>query len=548
MSESAEEPQLQPDMPDTAAKELVPQPEEPGPSAEAEEQVVASASGGSKAEGAEEAAAEPEVAGELAPPTAEDAAPAAEPEPEQPEQQQPAVISSSARWASGLGASGRSAAGHANADFARVPSTTSSARGAEQTDPYNNAASTMDDAAPQADDPALTAFRSPRMVMDTLAVLRAATEDDVVAQVPRYAAPSIASSLPSYRNGEQDFIFRTFAVGNYDMLRHLPATIREQQVHASRTARQDATRTFLLPGLLGTQLRHRNNPDNQQGLFSTFEYIPSKYSLAAEIAAKERVASEATRLAVGKGKEFTPTIASRMHKNEDFEPGRGFIYLSGPEEDTQDMQLSHRSHHAAAHVNPAFVPAGGPKLAAEVPTRLMATTMMKRLKRTLEADWEGAVISIFENEHDCWVVCFQEATVDSLEGLAAYMNVFIRSNPLATELKLNKVVEFWGNTPGDGCAYYVMRPPWVANDRLQTFFTLHPEEKDYRTSFPIVLFAQQRAARNKDSSDGTQQQQLAADAELRLGGQQLSLKSLHSIPSGGGAGSSTLPSARSAGR
>ena len=44
----------------------------------------------------------------------------------------------------------------------------------------------------------------------------------------------------------------------------------------TRTARQDATRTFLLPGLLGTQLRHRNNPENQQGLFSTFEYIPSK--------------------------------------------------------------------------------------------------------------------------------------------------------------------------------------------------------------------------------------------------------------------------------
>ena len=29
--------------------------------------------------------------------------------------------------------------------------------------------------------------------------------------------------------------------------------------------------------------------------------------------------------------------------------------------------------------------------------------------------------------------------MDSLEGLAAYMNVFIRSNPLATEFKLNRV-------------------------------------------------------------------------------------------------------------
>ncbi|KAG2440186.1 hypothetical protein HXX76_004299 [Chlamydomonas incerta] len=542
---SADEPQQQPDLAESAEGALAQQPEEPEPTADGEEQLAASASG-REPEGAEEAVAEPELAGELAPPSAvddrpiEDAGPPAEPE---AEQQQPPLLSSSARWDSGLGASSRGA-GHvqdANAAFARIPSAASSARGTEQA---QHTAPANEDAAQQAGEPALMDHHSRNLVLDTLTALRAATEDDVVAQVPRYAAPSIASSLPSYRNGEQEFIFRTFAVGNYDMLRHLPATIREQQVHATRNARQDATRTFLLPGLLGTQLRHRNNPENQQGLFSTFEYIPSKYSLAADIAAKERVAAEATRLTVGKGKEFAPTIAPRMTKNEDFEPGRGYVYLSGPEEDTQDMLLSQRSHHAAAYVNSAFVPAGGQKLVAEVPTRLMATTMMKRLKRTLEADWEGAVISIFENEHDCWVICFQEASVDSLEGLAAYMNVFIRSNPLATEFKLNKVVEFWGNTPGDGCAYYVVRPPWVANDRLQTFFKLHPEEKDYRTSFPIVLFEQQRAARNKDTSDGEQQQQAEAEARRMAG--QLSIKSLQSLPSGGGAGSSALPSARSA--
>eukprot|EP00198_Chlamydomonas_reinhardtii_P008216 XP_001697553.1 predicted protein [Chlamydomonas reinhardtii] len=485
MSESAEEPQQQPDMAELATDERVQQPEEAKPPAEREEQVAASASGREPEGAAEAAAAEPELAGELAPPVedgpTEDAAPSAEQTAEQPEQQQPAISRGSARWDSGLGASSREHVQDANADFVRVPSVASSAHGTEQAPMYQENTSAKDDAA-QAGDPALAGHHSRNLIMDTLTALRAATEDDVVAQVPRYAAPSIASSLPSYRNGEQEFIFRTFAVGNYDMLRHLPATIREQQVHVTRTARQDATRTFLLPGLLGTQLRHRNNPENQQGLFSTFEYIPSKYSLAADIAAKERVAAEATRLAVGKGKEFAPAIAPRMHKNE-------LQRMHAP--------ATRRSHHAAAHVNPSFVPAGGQKLGAEVPTRLMATTMMKRLKRTLEADWEGAVISIFENEHDCWVVCFQEASVDSLEGLAAYMNVFIRSNPLATEFKLNRVVEFWGNTPGDGCAYYVVRPPWVANDRLQTFFTLHPEEKDYRTSFPVVLFEQQRAARNK---------------------------------------------------
>ena len=49
---------------------------------------------------------------------------------------------------------------------------------------------------------------------------------------------------------------------------------------------------------------------------NTHDLTLCRYSLAADIAAKERVAAEATRLAVGKGKEFAPAIAPRMHKNE----------------------------------------------------------------------------------------------------------------------------------------------------------------------------------------------------------------------------------------
>ena len=60
--------------------------------------------------------------------------------------------------------------------------------------------------------------------------LTALAANDVVAHVPRYAAPNIAATLPSYRNGEQEFIHRTFHVGNYDQIRHLPVTLKEHQV------------------------------------------------------------------------------------------------------------------------------------------------------------------------------------------------------------------------------------------------------------------------------------------------------------------------------
>jgi hypothetical protein len=54
-------------------------------------------------------------------------------------------------------------------------------------------------------------------------------------------------------------------------------------------------------------------------------------------------------------------------------------------------------------------------------------------------DWEGADVSIFENDQDCWVIRIGTATVDSLQGLAAYMNVLARCNPRVTEFGLTKV-------------------------------------------------------------------------------------------------------------
>jgi len=44
-----------------------------------------------------------------------------------------------------------------------------------------------------------------------------------------------------------------------------------------------------------------------------------------------------------------------------------------------------------------------------------------------------------------------------------------------------QVVEHWDIFPGDGCAYYTVRPPWVAQPKVEAFFTLHPEERDLQT-------------------------------------------------------------------
>ncbi len=63
-----------------------------------------------------------------------------------------------------------------------------------------------------------------------------------------------------------------------------------------------------------------------------------------------------------------------------------------------------------------------------------------RLPAHSPQDWESAVVSIFENHQDCWVIRIEAASVDSLTGLLAYMNVGVRrarGKPLDTKNTLN---------------------------------------------------------------------------------------------------------------
>ncbi len=47
--------------------------------------------------------------------------------------------------------------------------------------------------------------------------------------------------------------------------------------------------------------------------------------------------------------------------------------------------------------------------------------------------------------------------------------------------------------PGDGSVYYVLKPPWIHLDNLQTFYTLHPEERHYTGAVQATLVAEAKA-------------------------------------------------------
>lgn len=61
--------------------------------------------------------------------------------------------------------------------------------------------------------------------------------------------------------------------------------------------------------------------------------------------------------------------------------------------------------------------------------------------------------------------------------------------------------------PDDGYVYYVVQPPWVCLDKLQTFYTLRPEEQDWRTSHMQVRAPcppVQASRRERDAPTGSQ--------------------------------------------
>lgn len=338
-------------------------------------------------------------------------------------------------------------------------------------------------------------------------------DDGIVGHISGYAMPNISSMLPNYSNSEQEFIFRTFNVGNYDLLKHLPDGIKEQQVMAVRTARMAATRRFLMPAL--SQPLIRSKPSNQQDLFSTFDYIPSRFSLADELASKERVESEAKRMAVG-GREFIPSGNVSLPKYKDNAENSTFPFVGGSYEGADDARLAQTClDRGGVIVDKPWVHSGTDKL-GDQPTKMAAWQMMSDVRKWIAKDWEEVDVTIFENDHDCWVVRIPLDKVDSEQGLLAYMNVFIRCNELVNSYKIHKVVDFWGTTPGDGSMYFVFRPPWVKPDRIATYYALFPEEKNWQTTAAVQDLDRTRSPKKESDFPAHQAATSALSYSTRL--------------------------------
>eukprot|EP00854_Cymbomonas_tetramitiformis_P008355 gene8355-9931_t len=211
--------------------------------------------------------------------------------------------------------------------------------------------------------------------------------------------PNITSILPEYTNAEQDNIMRAFGNANYDAISKLPPHLRTHEINKMRAQIMDQARQPNAPPAGKATSAH--------GLFQEFEYIPSRHSLADEIASQERLYNEQKRLEVGAGKEFAPAGNHHKGKHQDgFVEGAGQPYSVDPYEAGQDLILRNKYWEDSQILAGPFIPAGGDKAISGPPTRLHTRDMINNLTRVIKEDWEYVDISVYANEDDNWVFRF----------------------------------------------------------------------------------------------------------------------------------------------
>uniref|UniRef100_A0A7S2IBN6 Uncharacterized protein n=1 Tax=Haptolina brevifila TaxID=156173 RepID=A0A7S2IBN6_9EUKA len=315
--------------------------------------------------------------------------------------------------------------------------------------------------------------------------------------LPHYALPNFSVVLPTYSNNEADVITQAFRIGNYVSLSAMPNSIKPGQVSRSRFQkildnRQPAEDWNVS---LGAPYKAKAKT------FSEFEYISSPFSLADDLAKEERERSQKATADAG---HTTPWVMSDTQiklKYEDganpgwpgnpgFQPNpaysfNAYISTADPYERADDQSLRFKWLQDAQILSGPFRPSGRVKgqtgqASSELPTRSTLPQMVAELREAIEADWGEYAFLVCSTDDEHVVVRFELSTLDSEPGLGAYMNVFARSHHVVSKFMLRKVVEDWNVTPGDDHVYFTFRPPWVTSRITDTFFSLHPEQRNYQ--------------------------------------------------------------------
>jgi len=295
--------------------------------------------------------------------------------------------------------------------------------------------------------------------------------------LPHYALPNFSVVLPTFSNHEPDVSTQAVRIGNYVSLSDLPNGIKPGTVSRGRFQkildnREPATEAAA-------------NYKAKPKYFSEFEYLPSPFSMADDLAKNERLKHEASVRDAGHTMTFRMSDNAIKQKHDDAFFNERTTGSADPYERADDQSLRFKWLQDAQILAGPFRPSGRVKgqtgqAATEMPTRAGMPYMVDRVREAIEEDWSEYAFLVCSTDDEHLVVRFELSTLDSEPGLVAYMNMFARSSHVVNMLMLRKVVEDWNVTPGDGHLYFTFRPPWVAARVADTFYALHPEQRVFQ--------------------------------------------------------------------
>lgn len=212
--------------------------------------------------------------------------------------------------------------------------------------------------------------------------------------LPHYALPNFSVVLPDYANNEADVIRSAFNTANFRSIADLPDTVRNGAVNRSRFEKMTANRqspldgTALAPGsetALFGQLRRLPDKTNKPKYFMEFEYMPSPYSLAEELAKESRIHNEQLVANAGHQGPFRPADSRARHMHEDV-AGNFAEYVIDPFECASDQVLRQKWLMDADVLAAPFKPAGrvrgfNNETAMEVPGKAQLPGACARLQQ-----------------------------------------------------------------------------------------------------------------------------------------------------------------------
>jgi hypothetical protein len=131
-------------------------------------------------------------------------------------------------------------------------------------------------------------------------------------------------------------------------------------------------------------------------------------------------------------------------------------------------------------------------------SRMMLPTIVQRMQRRMDLDWEGTTVVVSATDQDLVQVAFHMATVDSERGVQAYMGVLSKDDELLGSLGLRKLSQLWGmqrDFSGDGgddgrgqgsedsyentWMFFLFCPKWVRMRPTDAYYTVHPRQGGY---------------------------------------------------------------------